>query len=114
MNTVDFRQSLAQTLADGAAAHIAHAPEHASAIAKGIKTVLDELAPATEQASASVVTDEVVNRFLAWQFPGDFAPDGGIEFKRPAAGALLPTGTNLLHFGQAKAMLEHCLNGPSI
>ncbi|XGB20921.1 hypothetical protein KV708_08640 [Comamonas thiooxydans] len=22
-----------------------------------------------------------------------------------------PTGTNLLHFGQAKAMLEHCING---
>ena len=22
-----------------------------------------------------------------------------------------PTGTNLLYFGQAKAMLEHCING---
>ncbi|KGG90912.1 crAss001_48 related protein [Comamonas thiooxydans] len=22
-----------------------------------------------------------------------------------------PTGTNLLHFGQAKEMLEHCMNG---
>lgn len=66
-----------------------------------------ERAPATPKV---VVTDEMVTRFLGWQFPGDFAPDGGIEFKRPAAGAALPTGTNLLHFGQAKAMLEHCLN----
>lgn len=25
-----------------------------------------------------------------------------------------PTGTNLLHFGQAKAMLEHCMNGGAV
>ena len=25
--------------------------------------------------------DEMVNRFLGWKLPKDFAPDGGISFK---------------------------------
>jgi hypothetical protein len=69
-----------------------------------------------ERASSAqklAVTDEMVTRFLGWQFPEDFSPDGGIVFNRPAGGGARPVGTNLLHFGQAKAMLEHCLNGPS-
>lgn len=71
------------------------------------------------------VTDEMVSRFLRWQFPDDFAPDGAISFdpmvngmhrKSPEAGpGWWPTGTNLLHAGQARAMLEFVLddsNGP--
>ena len=32
----------------------------------------------------------------------------GISFLRSAHVGMIPSGTNLLHFGQAKAMLEHC------
>lgn len=39
------REELERELVHGAASQIAHAPENAAAIAKGIKTVLDELAP---------------------------------------------------------------------
>ena len=63
--------------------------------------------------------DEVVNRFLCWKLPQDFYPDCGITFQRegpyehPVYGRIKyePTGTNLLHAGQAKAMFEHCLQG---
>ena len=63
------------------------------------------------------VTDEMVSRFLRWQFPDDFRPDGGISFdpvvngkhRKDAGPGWWPTGTNLLHAGQAKAMLEYVL-----
>lgn len=58
------------------------------------------------------ITDEMVGRFLAWPLPEDFAPDCGITFTRSPHAGMSPLGTNLLHFGQAKAMLEHCINGP--
>ena len=49
MSTTEYRQpthreELERVLLSGASAQIAHAPENAAAIAKGIKTVLDELA----------------------------------------------------------------------
>ncbi len=69
-----------------------------------------ERAPAAPKVA---VSDDMVARFLGWKLPEDFSPDGGIVFNRPAIDAMQPTGTNLLHFGQAKAMLEHCLNGTS-
>ena len=63
-----------------------------------------------------LVTDEMVSRFLSWRLPDDFAPDCGISFKRYhyfEASAdpheFKPTGTNLLHASQARAMLEHVL-----
>lgn len=63
------------------------------------------------------VTDEMVTRFLQWRIPDDFHPDGGINFNRAYAeeyGEMCwPTGTNLLHAGQAKAMLEFVINGKS-
>lgn len=46
----------------------------------------------------------MVDRFLGWRLPKDFAPDGGISFKESA---WWPTGTNLLHAGQAKEMFEY-------
>lgn len=57
------------------------------------------------------ITEQMVGRFLSWPIPADFAPDGGISFARSPHVGMSPTGTNLLHFGQAKAMLEHCING---
>lgn len=69
------------------------------------------------------VTDEMVSRFLAWELPADFAPDGGVTFAREfnMAGVLVdranmaphfwPVGTNLLTAEQARAMLEHVLGG---
>lgn len=54
------------------------------------------------------VTDAMVSRFLAWPLPEDFAPDGGITFARNNE-FFMPIGTNLLHAGQVRAMLEHVL-----
>lgn len=54
--------------------------------------------------------DALVNRFLCWKLPKDFAPDGHISFNKTAyAASNWPTGTNLLHAGQAAEMFEHCL-----
>lgn len=64
--------------------------------------------------SKTVITEQMVGRFLCWPLPADFAPDGGISFTRSPHVGMNPTGTNLLHFGQAKAMLEHCINGGTV
>ncbi|WKL16560.1 hypothetical protein QYQ99_03115 [Comamonas testosteroni] len=61
--------------------------------------------------SKIAITEQMVGRFLSWPLPTDFAPDCGITFTRSPHAGMNPTGTNLLHFGQAKAMLEHCING---
>lgn len=67
------------------------------------------------------VTDEMVSRFLAWELPKDFGPDGGIAFSRTVRTAdgerdradmgpgWWPVGTNLLTAEQARAMLAHVL-----
>lgn len=55
----------------------------------------------------------LVDRFLGWKLPKDFAPDGGITFTPPHPNydqALhWPTGTCLLNAPQATAMFEHLL-----
>lgn len=59
----------------------------------------------------------LVDRFLAWKLPEDFAPDCGISFKResdyehPQFGRTKyePVGTNLFTAVQATAMFEHLL-----
>ena len=53
----------------------------------------------------------MVDRFLGWKLPKDFAPDGGISFKESA---WWPSGTNLLHAGQAKEMLEYVVGGAPV
>jgi hypothetical protein len=59
----------------------------------------------------------MVNRFLSWKLPENFRPDGGISFKRmfnedtPHPMKHEPSGTNLLHFTQAEAMVRHLLEG---
>lgn len=62
----------------------------------------------------SVVTDAMVSRFLSWKLPQDFAPDSFVRFNQIMAREVnsWPTGTNLLHAGQARAMLEHVLGAP--
>jgi len=62
---------------------------------------------------ATVVTDDMVSRFLSWNLPADFAPDCYITFDRISAAKnnAVPIGTNLLNAVQARAMLEHVLGG---
>lgn len=69
----------------------------------------------------------MVNRFLGWKLPEKFAPDAGISFKRlrnPNRDVLdehgrvvrareypMPSGTNLLDYTQADAMVRHMIEG---
>ncbi len=69
--------------------------------------------------------DKMVDRFLGWKLPQDFSPDAGISFARTFGqyvdGAFVkdaprkmqdwPIGTNLLTADQARAMIEHLLDG---
>jgi len=54
-------------------------------------------------------TDKMVDRFLCWMLPKDFAPDAGISFKptKPDGHGThwWPVGTNLLTAEQARQML---------
>lgn len=58
---------------------------------------------------------QAVSRFLAWKLPSDFSPDAGISFKADfnenTAWPMRhePSGTNLLNFQQAEAMIRHIL-----
>ena len=60
---------------------------------------------------------EMTSRFLAWKLPADFSPDGGItfkaEFNEHTAYPMRhePSGTNLLNYPQAEAMIRHMLGG---
>lgn len=62
-------------------------------------------------APSAVNIDAMVDRFLAWPVPKDFAPDAGIQFNSSAHPNGWPVGTNLLTAAQAKAMFEHVLAG---
>ena len=56
----------------------------------------------------------MVNRFLGWKLPSDFAPDGGISAVRPNYAPNVqwePVGTNLLNATQAEAMVRYMLDG---
>lgn len=64
--------------------------------------------------SKIAITEQMVGRFLSWPLPADLSPDCCITFTRSPHPGMSPTGTNLLHFGQAKAMLEHCMNGGAV
>jgi hypothetical protein len=60
---------------------------------------------------------QVVDRFLCYKLPENFAPDGGVTFKRfgnegaPHQYKHEPMGTNLLDATQADAMIRHLLEG---
>jgi len=62
----------------------------------------------TAEQAVTGFNEDMVGRFLGWKLPKDFAPDGGISF---CESAWWPSGTNLLHAGQAKEMLEHVVGG---
>lgn len=59
----------------------------------------------------------MVEQFLRWGLPETFNPDGGITFERVGNKGTQyeytrePSGTNLLDYTQAKAMVEHMLEG---
>lgn len=60
----------------------------------------------------------MAERFLGWKLPENFNPDGGISFT-PLANAGMgeyeyrhqPTGTNVLDYTQAEAMVRHLVEG---
>ena len=70
----------------------------------GYLTMLCERVEAFKAPAGSVVTDELVSRFLTWPVPAEVYPDG-------TPGQPGRTGTNLLSAPQAKAMLQHVLGG---
>jgi len=76
-----------------------------------------ELADAVKRLKdTDKVTDCMVDRFLRWRLPHDFAPDCGITFdgcKPDALGHVpsWPVGTNLLTSDQARAMIKHIIHG---
>lgn len=61
--------------------------------------------------------EHMIHRFLQWKLPEDFAPDGGISFKReynentPWPSKHEPVGTNLFNYNQTKDMILHMLEG---
>lgn len=57
--------------------------------------------------------DAMVNRFLGWRLPNDFAPDAGIQFTPSTNPHGWPVGTNLLTAVQAKAMFEYATAPPA-
>lgn len=72
---------------------------------------------ATFEAGSKTQVDQMVDRFLGWKLPADFAPDAGITFKPQAnPGSPIefqythkPVGTNLFTADQARGMFEHCI-----
>src|ERR1700679_2087141 len=51
----------------------------------------------------------MVNRFLGWKLPENFAPDAGISYTKPENPVWSPTGTNLFDATQATAMVNYML-----
>jgi hypothetical protein len=63
--------------------------------------------------TSKATIDALVDRFLTWRLPEDFAPDCGITFTPHHPNGITryaPVGTNLLHAGQARAMFEYLLS----
>ncbi len=67
----------------------------------------------TGEQAVSGFNAGMVDRFLDWKLPADFAPDAGISFepRYEHDSPHWPSGTNLMHAGQAKEMLEHAIGG---
>jgi hypothetical protein len=72
---------------------------------------LKEIEPDTflyTHPAPAVDLTHMVNRFLGWKLPMDFAPDCGISIDTEIAGRNgWPSGTNLLNAEQAKQMFEY-------
>jgi len=66
----------------------------------------------TSAKTREALVKSMVDRFLAWPLPADFAPDNGISATRPNYGEGVewrPIGTNLLTAAQAEALVQHLL-----
>lgn len=64
--------------------------------------------PVYTHPAPAVDLTHMVNRFLGWKLPMDFAPDCGISIDTEIAGRNgWPSGTNLLNAEQAKQMFEY-------
>lgn len=59
----------------------------------------------------------MTERFLSWRLPDTFNPDGGIRFDpvvnkgTPYEHRHQPSGTNLLGYTEAEAMVRHMAEG---
>lgn len=60
----------------------------------------------------------MVERFLSWRLPESFNPDGGVSFKNTFNDHMPggpqkhePSGTNLLNYDQATAMVRYMIEG---
>lgn len=86
--------------------------------------VLDALCnqSAAQWPHASIIVSQanlwgtMVDRFLGWELPQDFSPDGGISFDKRGPDARgydrgWPIGTNLLTSTQALEMLQYVITG---
>lgn len=75
----------------------------ANALAAVTRLPIPATAPAPD-------VEAIVQRFLSWSLPLNFSPDGGIIFAAHEHHmAHWPTGTNLLDYAQAEAMVRHIL-----
>lgn len=64
-------------------------------------------------ATSAPDVGSMVDRFLGWRLPDDFAPDCGVAFTPLTYPNSWPVGTNLFTAVQAKAMFEHALAEPA-
>ena len=70
----------------------------------------------TAEQAVSGFNKSMIDRFLCWKLPADFGPDAGVSFdpKYEHDSPYWPSGTNLLHAGQAKEMLEYVIGGAPV
>lgn len=106
MSTTEYRQSthreeLERVLLSGASAQIAHNPENAAAIAKGIKTVLDELAPVAPHpvaiAPLPAIDPGPDSHASAVLYPAIDLAMGELQTLPPEFNATVNRAFNLLH-----------------
>lgn len=71
--------------------------------------------PESYRHRLDAMVKHMVDRFLGWKLPEDFAPDAGISFDiekcRYGPNVYFPIGTNLFTATQAEAMIRHLLDG---
>ena len=75
---------------------------------------LEKFAHLIDAQSRQFDINKLVDKFLCWNLPKDFSPDGGITYQQNQAiygnnSPSMPTGTNLFTAGQAKKMFEYLL-----
>lgn len=109
--------------------HAAEIAEAVMGLLRSQVTAIRALSPPTgmvmvspnQQQETKAMNDKMikhmVDRFLGWKLPADFAPDGGIRFeaypdfleswKRNEFNRRNPSGTNLLNAEQAEAMVRY-------